>query len=555
MDRYVVPPITIIAAATAAVFYGLYALAPTNGRIAAVVFIAAALCLCAFLPALIATVGASVFRIAQSPYRKAPAQRCRKKPALPVIRISLCIAVGAAIGSYSVHTLRREQSPPQTLAALPAVRTVIAELTGEPIPAGTDYYRIPVKLIACTVERNAQFSASGAVQLFVPAALIRGTYSGGITRIGRAEQSESAAPLLHSTAVFAEALQNPQECRFYVRGMRLAVQGKFGKTGTVFYARSVQPVFLGWNAPLSRLRAFFRFSFMRMLFGWGDAGGLLLALLAADKAFLPVECVAAFRNAGLAHILALSGMHLSLIGTAALQGGRIFGHKSRAAWFSLAAVFTFVWFAGSAPSLNRALGMVCIVAVGKALGLKPPSLSVLCAMLTVHIAIVGAEAITLGFMLSYGACAGIIIFGDACTRLMAGKTPPALAGSISASVGAQLFTAPIVISAIGNIAAAGVIASCLVSPLISVFLIAGLICIPLALIFPFASPLFGYGLNAVYRIIFVTADFFARLPALAPESGVGRLGFSIATFAVGVCCAVLAYIQHKRTHAALPRLT
>ena len=148
MDRYVVPPITIIAAATAAVFYGLYALAPTNGRIAAVVFIAAALCLCAFLPALIATVGASVFRIAQSPYRKAPAQRCRKKPALPVIRISLCIAVGAAIGSYSVHTLRREQSPPQTLAALPAVRTVIAELTGEPIPAGTDYYRIPVKLIA-----------------------------------------------------------------------------------------------------------------------------------------------------------------------------------------------------------------------------------------------------------------------------------------------------------------------------------------------------------------------------------------------------------------------
>ena len=138
MDRYVVPPITIIAAATAAVFYGLYALAPTNGRIAAVVFIAAALCFCAFLPALIATVGASVFRIAQSPYRKAPAQRCRKKPALPVIRISLCIAVGAAIGSYSVHTLRREQSPPQTLATLPAVRTVIAELTGEPIPAGTD---------------------------------------------------------------------------------------------------------------------------------------------------------------------------------------------------------------------------------------------------------------------------------------------------------------------------------------------------------------------------------------------------------------------------------
>lgn len=277
--------------------------------------------------------------------------------------------------------------------------------------------------------------------------------------------------------------------------------------------------------------------------------------LLADKAFLPAECIAAFRNAGLAHILALSGMHLSLIGTVAMQGGRIFGHKSRAVWFSLAAVFLFVWFAGSAPSLNRALGMVCIAAAGRTLGLKPPPLSVLCAMLTVHIAIAGSEAITLGFMLSYGACAGIIIFGDACARLMAGKIPPSFAGSISASVGAQLFTAPIVISAIGNIAAAGVIASCVVSPLVSVFLIAGLICIPLALIFPFTSPLLGYGLNVAYRIIFALADFFARLPVIAPESGMQRVIFSAAAFAVGVCCVVLAYVQRKRTAAAFPRLT
>ena len=472
-----------------------------------------------------------------------------------MVRFALCAIAGAAIGLYAARTLQREQRPPQTLASLSTVRTLIAELTGEPVPAGSDYYRIPVKLIACSTGRNEQFSVSGVMQLFVPAALVRGTYSGGITRIGRAEQSESVAPLLSGTAVFAEALRNPQECRFYVRGMRLAVQGKFGKTGTVFYARPVQPVFLGWNSPLSRLRAFFRFAFMRMLYGWGEAGGLLLALLAADKAFLPAECIAAFRNAGLAHILALSGMHLSLIGTAALQGGRIFRHKSRAAWFSLAAVFLFVWFAGSAPSLNRALGMVCIAAAGRALGLKPPPLSVLCAMLTVHIAIAGAEAITLGFMLSYGACAGIIIFGEACARFMAGKIPPSFAGSISASVGAQLFTAPIVIFAIGNIAAAGVIASCVVSPLVSVFLIGGLICIPLALIFPFTSPLLGYGLNAAYRIIFALADFFARLPVIAPESGMQRVIFSAAAFAVGVCCAILAYFQRKRTIANLPRLT
>ena len=550
MDRHVVPPVTIIAVAAAAFFYGLYVFAQTDGRITSFVFITTFLLLCAFLLFL-----AAVPIAAQLTHRKFQPQHCRQKQVRAMVRFALCIMAGAAIGSYAARTLQREQRPPQTLASLSTVRTLIAELTGEAVPAGSDYYRIPVKLIACSTGRSEQFSASGSVQLFVPAALVRGTYSGGITRIGEAEQSEKTIPLLRGTAAFADYLQNPQECRFYVCGMKLAVQGKFGKTGTVFYARPVQPVFLGWNSPLSRLRAFFRFAFMRMLYGWGEAGGLLLALLAADKAFLPAGCIAAFRNAGLAHILALSGMHLSLIGTAAMQGGRIFGHKSRAVWFSLAAVFLFVWFAGSAPSLNRALGMVCIAAAGNALGLKPPPLSVLCAMLTVHIAIAGTEAITLGFMLSYGACAGIIIFGDACAHLLRGKIPPAFAGSISASVGAQLFTAPIVISAIGNIAAAGVIASCVVSPLVSVFLIAGLICIPIALIFPFTSPLLGYGLNVAYRIIFTAADFFARLPVIAPESGMQRVIFSAAAFAVGICCAVAAYFLNKSLIAKLPRLT
>lgn len=549
MDRHIVPPITIIAVTAAAFFYGL-TLVQTGSRITSFIFITAFLLLCAFLLFL-----AAVPIAAQLTHRKFQPQHCRQKRVRVMVRFALCVIAGSAIGSYAARTLQREQRPPQTLAALPTVRTLIAELTGEPVPAGTDYYRIPVKLIACSAGRNEQFSASGVIQLFVPAALVRGTYSGGITRIGRAEQSEKTIPLLRGTAAFADYLQKPQECRFYVRGMRLAVQGKFGKTGTVFYARPVQPVFLGWNSPLSRLRAFFRFAFMRMLYGWGDAGGLLLALLAADKAFLSAECIAAFRNAGLAHILALSGMHLSLIGTAAMQGGRIFGHRSRAVWFSLAAVFLFVWFAGSAPSLNRALGMVCIAAAGNALGLKPPPLSVLCAMLTVHIAIAGAEAITLGFMLSYGACAGIIIFGDACARFTAGKIPPAFASSISASVGAQLFTAPIVISAIGNIAAAGVIASCVVSPLVSVFLIAGLICIPIALIFPFTSPLLGYGLNAAYRIIFIAADFFARLPVIAPESGIQRVIFSTAAFAVGVVFTAAAYVCDKKSIVQLPRLT
>jgi len=62
----------------------------------------------------------------------------------------------------------------------------------------------------------------------------------------------------------------------------------------------------------------------------------------------------AFRNAGLSHILALSGMHLSLVsGIAFFAGMRLFG-KTKSYIFQFCAVSLFVWFAGFSPSLLRA---------------------------------------------------------------------------------------------------------------------------------------------------------------------------------------------------------
>ncbi|MGP1432457.1 MAG: ComEC/Rec2 family competence protein [Treponema sp.] len=518
MEKIAMSPIMLIAGGTASVFYGLYTLAGRGIRVSSFVF----------LIALTVVIAGIVYQLWK-----------RRMP--PVLAGVVFIMAGMVFGSYAELRLRVQRQPPRTLTSLQQVQTIIGELSGEPAPAGTDFYRIPVRLIACNTSPDRQFSAAGMVELFVPAGLIRGTYAGGIGTIEELPELVKTAMTLHATAAFVPFLRNAQPCRFYAQGLKVLVQGRFSKTGRVFYARPVQPVFLGWSSPLNRIRAILRFAFMRMLYGWGNAGGLLLALLAADKTFLPPECTTAFRNAGLAHILALSGMHLSLISTAALQGGSLFGHKKRAIQASLVAICAFVWFAGSAPSLNRALGMVCIAALGRAMGLKPPLFAVLCTMLTVHITFAGSDAVTLGFLLSYGACAGIILFGDSCAYLAAGKIPPAAAQSLSASIGAQLFTLPIVIGAIGSVAAAGIIASCVVSPMVSFFLMSGLITIPLALIIPQLSPLLGTVLNIVYDSIFFTADLFARMPQLMPETAVQRIVISCAGVLAGIGITAAAH--------------
>ena len=73
-----------------------------------------------------------------------------------------------------------------------------------------------------------------------------------------------------------------------------------------------------------RFRALCRLYFKRMMFAWGSAGGLLLALLCGARDFTESETADAFRMAGLSHILALSGMHLSLFyGLAAFAGKKL----------------------------------------------------------------------------------------------------------------------------------------------------------------------------------------------------------------------------------------
>lgn len=565
MNHILFTPMVCIAGAAIASFYSLYALARDGLHISSFVFIGAASALTGLvlfiIPALYTSMRRPIRQRSFFPQENASllfAERplfVRRRSMPTAVLYLLCCTAGMSIGSYAVLTLRKEQQPPQTLAALPSVRTIIAELTGEPLPAGSGYYRIPVRTIACMTAGNAQFSLSGQLQVRVPAALIRGTYAGGVIRIAEQPACPVSSILLNTAVSFRHFLYSAQPCRFYARGMRMLVTGDFSKTGMVFYAKPMQPVFLGWSSTLSRMRAQLRFACMRMLSSWGNAGGLLLALLAADKAFLPQRCVEVFRNAGLAHILALSGMHLSLIGTAALQGGRLLRHKKRAGYVSLAAVCIFVWFAGSVPSLNRALGMVCIAAIGESLGLKPPVFSVLCTMLTIHIAFGSAEAVTLGFMLSYGACAGILIFGNACARLVAGTVPPAIGQSLAASIGAQLFTAPIVIGAFGTAAGGGIIASCIVGPLVSFFLIGGLIAIPLALLFPPAGTVLGYALNGCYRVIFSAAALFARIPLIEPKTLLQHIIFSAAAFAIGVFLTAAAYFRNKKVLRHLPSLT
>lgn len=280
-----------------------------------------------------------------------------------------------------------------------------------------------------------------------------------------------------------------------------------------FYAREVR--FSGWRSTLDYWRALLRLQLKRILFAWGAAGGLLLALVCGAREYTDREVSDAFQGAGLSHILALSGMHLSLFSSLTEKtAGRALGKRAEP-FLTLTASALFVWFAGASPSLVRALISMCLTAVAGAVCINVTVLEKVCFSFLVHVSLFQEDVGTAAFMLSYGALAGLY-FGDRYVKpLVSRLLPPVAAASVSASVGAQLLTTPVSLLLFGECRPGDIIASVIVSPLSSWFVTGGIIGIVAILVIPFLLRPVGVIMNYLYIITSRLVMLFARIPGIS----------------------------------------
>ncbi len=264
---------------------------------------------------------------------------------------------------------------------------------------------------------------------------------------------------------------------------------------------------------LFRFRALSRLHFARLMYGWSGAGGLLLALISGARAYLEKDAADAFRDAGLSHILALSGMHLSLFsGIAFLMGKKSLG-KRIAPFLQLIAVLTFVWFAGRSPSLFRALLCSSALIIAAVFKLKNFSmLNILSLAFLIHISIFPQDMVEISFMLSYGALAGILCFNEFIARPLSHSLPYNFGASLAQSAGAQVFTIPLTLRFFGLFTPGGVIASSVLSPLVNLFIYSGLVLILLSILFPPVAVPSGTIVGVLYSIIKTLVLIFAKIP-------------------------------------------
>ena len=185
---------------------------------------------------------------------------------------------------------------------------------------------------------------------------------------------------------------------------------------------------------------------IRTLFD-GDDAGFLLALLTGQKGGLSAQADVDLSEAGVYHILAVSGMHCAyLLALVAFLTGR---HRRRlTAAVAIPVLAFYAVLAGGSPSVVRACVMLSLLTAAPLFRREndPPT-----ALLTALFLILAQNpfaAKSVSLQLSFGAVMGLLWLTPGLYRLLAGEKKhgrifTVIAASLSTTVGCLALTAPV----------------------------------------------------------------------------------------------------------------
>ncbi|MGE3509909.1 MAG: DNA internalization-related competence protein ComEC/Rec2 [Vicinamibacterales bacterium] len=211
------------------------------------------------------------------------------------------------------------------------------------------------------------------------------------------------------------------------------------------------------------------------------AGGIVTAILIGDRAGLSQDVQRTLQEAGTYHVIAISGGNIAILAVVTTTLFRLAGMLGRAALLATIAGFLlFGQLATGGASVDRAIAVAVAACAARALDLRIGAWRALGLAAGV---LVAADPLTLvdpGFLLSFGATAGIL----AATPLSSGWRMPWLirgtAALLVASAAAEVALLPIVAYFFGRITMAGLLLNLAAIPLMAVVQIAGLLLLPLA---------------------------------------------------------------------------
>ncbi len=278
----------------------------------------------------------------------------------------------------------------------------------------------------------------------------------------------------------------------------------------------------------------------------GEEGALAAALFLGNRTFLSKDTALHFRRAGISHLLALSGLHVSILIGFFEVLLRLFAipKKLRAGIIPIAAI-GYLFLTGASVSTARAVLMICVLYIGYFLMEDYDSFTSLSLVLAVILLATPYAVLDISLWMSFLAAASIIIFSPLSKRLtepLASRLPyPAfrlLRAVISATVvGFVANLALALLSAVefGELSWASIPSTLLLSLPVSLILSISLFVLMIPPLGAVVKPLLAFTLKVaeIFSGIFGVLINMTDLPTLLP------------LLLMSTCLAVFAVIKIK----------
>lgn len=221
-----------------------------------------------------------------------------------------------------------------------------------------------------------------------------------------------------------------------------------------------------------------------------DTADVAYAMMTGDSSLIDEGLMDNFRYGGVAHIFAVSGLHIAtLYGAFAAVFKKV---RVRAAVrlpvVSLLLTF-YTGVCGFTPSAVRSLIMCLVLALADAGGMKYDALNSVSAASLAVILINPVYFYSVGFRLSVAAAAGIIVLGGSMSRLI-GRVrvfPKRAVSAVSVCVSAQIASFPLLLDAFGYVPALSLLLNLIFVPLIGAVFLVLFVCTAVACCLPFAA--------------------------------------------------------------------
>ncbi len=282
---------------------------------------------------------------------------------------------------------------------------------------------------------------------------------------------------------------------------------------------------------------------------------LLAALLFGNTAELEKQLRFDFNQAGLAHLTAVSGLHLSCI----LLPLRLLLQKlqiraPRRYIYLLLFLLLFASLTGWQSSLSRAVIMTALPLLGKLFLRTTSSCYCLGLAFWLLLLINPFFIFQFGFWLSFSATAGVMLLSrPVAARLVSWLKwlPASLASALAVTLAAQLATAPLLLASGRAISLLCLLANLPAGFLTTLILWLGLIFLPLALVNLFlAGPFLSYLAWPLARLL----QLLAQLAAWLARQRTGRIFCLEAAFLFFAGCLIFYFYRLYQAGPRPPRL-